>query len=991
MRANFLANIRNRLNRLVERVKGFRLPPRTNILSWMGDLVASLLAMLTVVFKRLRHNLGITISAIIGIIAVMGIVICVPVFSNAVSSKVLREQLFAKASESKRGLFSLHFYYLDKRSSSPLRMTNVEQFNEYIKQKITQDLGLRTSQIVVDVQSGNLAWVSDTPRGDKPTEPWMTMALHTSDVVRQNGEIIEGKWPEVTASGPIQVAILQKTAEDDYINVGDRFHYQGLEIEITGIWQSKTDAKSMSSWFEQPSTGYIDKLWVPVETYRTRLDTILERSIFYLSWYVVMDEKDVRFERAPDYAHGLVQLDGNLQRVLPGTQIDYSPLEALNAYQERADSLTNMFYAVSGPMLVLALLFISLTATIAVQQYEQEVATMRGRGTSWLQVASMNLIESFALLLAGLPLSLLFGWLAAVLMGQTLSFLRFTARSGVDINLLGINYLWLGISALLIVISRFLPVLNISRTTIVQVKQERSRALRKPIWQRFFLDFLLLIPGAYAYITLSGKAKPLKFISSITTSATTSGNTYRDPLLFVAPALFAMALCMIMLRLLPLLLRGLAYAVDNLPKVWAYLSLQQVARRPQDHSAALLLIMISLSMAIYSASTAKTLDKWMHDSVYYKSGADLVVHEYILVADASAVTGPGSPPSSKKEDLSVEGYYDVNEHLKLPAIHNVTRVGRYDGTFSYGVGEKPARFMGIDRKEFPQVAFYRDDFADQSLGALMNALAQDPMGVIVPKSMLKEIGLKVGDQLNADIAVIDQSTSLQLTIVGTYDYFPTVFPDQKPTLILNLESLFSDPEGVVGYDVWVGVRPNTNMELLRYQMRNMISPDRGVVEVQGNAFDDMEKTLEQPERVGLFGILNVGFIATGLMPGIGFVLYSYASLRRRFIQLGILQAIGLSVKQLIGYLALEQFLLMGIAIGCGAGIGLLTSNMFVPFLQISASGSIPIPPFQVLIGWTESAWLSIVFGLILFFTMLGTIWYLAHMKVFQAVKMGEAM
>ena len=76
-------------------------------------------------------------------------------------------------------------------------------------------------------------------------------------------------------------------------------------------------------------------------------------------------------------------------------------------------------------------------------------------------------------------------------------------------------------------------------------------------------------------------------------------------------------------------------AVDNLPKVWAYLSLQQVARRPQDHSAALLLIMISLSLAIYSASTAKTLDKWMHDSVYYKSGADLVVHEYILVSESS--------------------------------------------------------------------------------------------------------------------------------------------------------------------------------------------------------------------------------------------------------------------------------------------------------------------------------------------------------------------
>ena len=127
------------------------------------------------------------------------------------------------------------------------------------------------------------------------------------------------------------------------------------------------------------------------------------------------------------------------------------------------------------------------------------------------------------------------------------------------------------------------------------------------------------------------------------------------------------------------------------------------------------------------------------------------------------------------------------------------------------------------------------------------------------------------------------------------------------------------------------------------------------------------------------------------MPGIGFVLYSYASLQRRFIQLGILQAIGLSVKQLIGYLALEQFLLMGLSILSGAGIGLLTSVLYVPFLQVGAAPGAPVPPFWVLIGWTEAAWLSLAFGVILFLTMVGTITYLVRLKVFQAVKLGETL
>jgi putative ABC transport system permease protein len=238
--------------------------------------------------------------------------------------------------------------------------------------------------------------------------------------------------------------------------------------------------------------------------------------------------------------------------------------------------------------------------------------------------------------------------------------------------------------------------------------------------------------------------------------------------------------------------------------------------------------------------------------------------------------------------------------------------------------------------------------------------------------------------------VLGQNYERDMIIVGTYDYFPTIYPDQNPTLVVNLESIFDNPDSAVGYDFWLNLRQGTNIQMLTYQIQQLMGSDKAVVQINGNAYEDVQKMMDQPERVGLFGILNVGFLATGLMPGIGFVLYSYASLRRRFVQLGILQAIGLSVRQLIGTLALEQFLLMGLAISFGAGVGLLTSHLFVPFMQVGATPGKPVPPFDVLIGWAESGWLSLAFGLVLFLTLLGTIVYLARIKVFQAVKMGEA-
>ena len=63
----------------------------------------------------------------------------------------------------------------------------------------------------------------------------------------------------------------------------------------------------------------------------------------------------------------------------------------------------------------------------------------------------------------------------------------------------------------------------------------------------------------------------------------------------------------------------------------------------------------------------------------------------------------------------------------------------------------------------------------------MNALAANPDGVIVPQSLLKTTGLKIGDQItvSAPVGVIGMGFNANMYIVGTYYYFPTVYPDQN--------------------------------------------------------------------------------------------------------------------------------------------------------------------------------------------------------------------
>jgi putative ABC transport system permease protein len=945
----------------------------------------NLISMLGLVLKRLRHNLGLSLSTLVGMVAILTVAVCIPIFSDAVSGNVLHGQLIQQRGDTSRQLFGLRFLYEEKSGSSLLDLAKTEAVTQFFKQQFQTQLGLPVDQVVTDIQTGSMVVTDLTNRWpevkNSPLGQWNFVV---QDLLPGHAQIVEGQWPDPDpgGSGPIQVAIPQAMADEMLLKIGDHFLVGTLEVEVMGFWSVQNPHDPI--WYNPPDYTYSHALWIPTETYLTRIKPVVPLPIADVSWYLIIDEQHLQFQQAGQYLYGLTRLYADLKRMVAGIQDAYSPMQALEAYQKRADALATLFYVVGSPMIVLALIFIGLTARISVQQVENETAILRARGASRGEVMLLNLTESLVLFILVIPPALAFGWLAANLMNQTLSFLQFTSRQTFELSLGGLNYPILAAAGVAIAAARFLPVVTASRITVLRVKQDQSRGSQKPFWERFYLDFLLLIPGLYAFFVLRGWTQPAQFLSQLQLP---TDQQFRDPLLFVAPAVFAIALSMVIVRFIPLLVRLLAAIANHLPGVWAYLSLQQIARRSQDHSSALLLIIIALSLSIFTVSTARTLDRWLYDSEYYKVGADLAVKEFIT---SSSADNQSAEVASSSTQL-IENFLTVAEHRALPGVTNATRVGKYDATFSNGRGEVACSVIGVDRLDFTQAGFFRDDFASQDLGILMNALGSNLDGLLLPTQIMVKNGIKLGDQLSMNITVGSASYSREMFVVGSYDYFPTVFPKDKPAMIANLESIFNYPEDVEGYQMWLSLKPEADIPTVISEIEDAIGKKQAVVTVIGDAADAVATGQDQPERMGLFGILNVGFFATGLMPGIGFLIYSYASLRRRFIQLGILQAIGLSVNQLIASLVSEQLILMGLAILAGAAIGLITSIMFVPFLQTGATPGAPIPPFQVIIGWAEAGWLSLGFGLVLSLTMVGTIIYLARLKVFQAVKLGETL
>ena len=967
--------------------------PFSNFFSALSNLKS----VISIVFKRLVHLRGVSLSSTIGIISVLSMIICVPIFTNAVLSQVLQQSLTDKAKSNGRALFSIHAYYRDEMSFSPLSVDNMQYIAQWISSQLTSTMGIKVDDVWTEMLTEAYSWEPVKYQSADPPFQNIFLSLATDNLAPTKTKIVEGSWPSgdyaSNPTGPIPVAVEEEYADNNFLNVGDILRSTNaknqLSIQIVGIFRpiDPTDV----SWFYSPKTTYEKEVWVPLSYFQTYLPKVIERPASYTAWYAVVNDQSLRFQNSLQISKDMTCFDAGLHLLLNQSKIDYSPAVELQAYEDRMTAMVTLFYVAGAPLILLALVFISLTATVSLQQQDQEIATMRGRGITFSHLIGLNLLESLVLIVVSIPFSLVLGWLLANLMGQTQLFLQFTRQSTLAFSLADINLEWILVISAVILAARLIPLMSLRRTSIINLKQQRSRSTSRPFWERIFLDFILLVPAVYAYLIMSGKVQPVQFLSNLNMSGS-SGQS--DPLMFLASSLFAVSACMLALRAFPLVMRLAAAISTRFKRVGTYLAVQEIARRPQEHISIMLLIMVSLTLAIFSASIARTLDQWIYDFTILPVGADLAIQEYeVPIATNPSNDAAATPPPQSGTPQGVQALISLESHLQIPGVQSATYVGKYDGTCIYGSDHHTCTLMGIDRLTFPGTAYFRNDFASQSLGALMNALAANPNGVLVPQSLLDNSGLQIGDRINlsAPVGVIDQGFNQDMVIVGAFKYFPTIYPDQTETVVMNLGTLFGGPEAATGYDVWVNVKNKADYQTTLSQIKSLAFQDQLLVNVKQNALDQIHTLLDRPEWVGLFGILSVGFLLTGLMACIGFVLDTFASLRKHYIQLGILQAIGLSTRQLVSYLVLERVALMAVALGCGTGIGLLTSILFVPILQISTAPGIPIPPFQVLIGWSQSIALIMIFGIVLLATIVGTVIYLLRIKIFQAVKMGETI
>jgi putative ABC transport system permease protein len=282
---------------------------------------------------------------------------------------------------------------------------------------------------------------------------------------------------------------------------------------------------------------------------------------------------------------------------------------------------------------------------------------------------------------------------------------------------------------------------------------------------------------------------------------------------------------------------------------------------------------------------------------------------------------------------------------------------------------------------------WRDDYAAESLGELMNRLADDPAGVLVGHDFASTTGLRLGDRLVVQLSDLGAAVDVPMVVVGFVDMFPTAYPGDGPLLIGNLDYAVEQQGGQYPYEVWLRVDEGVTRADIR----------RGEIELGLNTItkDFAPQILAaergRPERQGLFGLLSVGFIGAATLTAIGFLIYAALSFQRRFVELGTMRAIGLSSPQLGTLLAAEQALVLAGGMVAGTLVGVTASMLFIPFMHVRDDPRAQIPPFHVEIAWEQIWLIYLVFGILLVAGVAVMLALLRRFQLFQAVKLGETV
>jgi len=949
------------------------------------------LAFLSLAGKRLKHRPGLTSLLILSYALTIGLAVCVPVFADAISMQILQEEIEQKTKMQGCPPFAVRFYAMpDADAGGEMSLEEAAYVKDWLGDTLVRETGLPL-RLVYAQNEGRVLYLQPKPGDTRYDQQILGQAQPVLvENIGQHIRVVAGEpFGEAGATDQFAVWIERKYADDLAIQAGESYDLNvpwrreigTLSVKVAGIWEALDAGDPF--WYENPASLFVDRVLTTEAQYRQYVLPLTPGKTYYNYWYYVLDDTKMSFGHAEKYIKALEMIEREVSKRLPTGGMDFSPLRELKQGLQRKASLLAVLFGFSLPLVgVLVYFMASLSATV-VHLERQETAILTSRGTGRLQVMGVTLLETAILLVLAIPLGITCGLLLARLMGYTQSFLKFVPRAPTRVHLAAIDWrlvsLGMGVSAL----SRLVPSWSATRFSVVA--WERWSARRQGLLgvARLLLMGFLAVATAYTYYRLTR-------IGSLGLIGLKSSDPTFDPLLLFAPSLFLLAVALLASELFALLMRPLAWLGKLQTGATGFLSLIGLGREGGQYRTPIYMLVLCLSAGILFASLAKSADTWLMDRRQYEYGADLTFKPRDFVPDVSPVFQIPSAQASLGQGSGQENeeiralQVPLSDYEKIEGVAKAARVAQYWATI-------PAQripnllLLGIDRADFPQVCYYRSDYSALSFGELMNRLGATPDGVLLPSFIANQLQISEGDKLPVQLRIgMDTSEPIQFTLVGTFERFPTMLSEQRAVIIANLDHIQMETGGNLLWDIWLRLKPGADGERILEDVSRM-----GVTPLSSEILaPKIRRDQDRLERVGIFGMLSICFLASAALVSAGLVVYSFASLSSRGFRFAVWQALGLRRSEVIRVVSLEHLIMLLYGLIAGIALGVLATRLYGPYFRLIESVQMPVPPFIPLMDWDKAFWMALVVGGALIVMQGGVLFRVARARVFEILRLG---
>ncbi len=478
-------------------------------------------------------------------------------------------------------------------------------------------------------------------------------------------------------------------------------------FEVVGIVE-QADARdpfwsATGFWFARPETpeeaGPTIPFLMPEQTFFEALPKVLPGvgTDFRLVSYADVSRLDSA--NIDDAKAAMARLEHAAEA--QGFVSDMALAGALGSFTSRASfnqvALALLLLQVVG----IAVYYVLLVSTLLAERRAEEIAMLRSRGATVLQVVTMSLLEAGALALGAVLVAPFIAAGVVALLGKTNTFESVSGGGLLEYRVVPMAFVYALGGAALAVLAVVIPSFFAARRGVVLFLRGTSRP-GQPLLQRYYLDLALAGLAALALWELNQRGSVY--------DPRSVGGWSADPLLLASPLILIMAVGTLLFRFLPLVLRVLSRVLAATSGPGLTLGLWQLTRSPGRYTQLALLVVMAAAVGTFAATYGATTARSQEERALFQAGVDL------------RTTGLGkleqaTPPQVRAALNGIPGVEDS--------------AAAYRGTMSLGPirgFEDQVQVLAIDPAAASKLLWFRDDFADEDLGTLTRRLSGSPAG-----------------------------------------------------------------------------------------------------------------------------------------------------------------------------------------------------------------------------------------------------------------------